>query len=637
MWRVTDGSGGEMRDGLRGDTGMAGGTQGDRHGTTQSTSRRGFLGGAVGGALALGGAAAPGSGVVTAPEAAAVPRRTTGKGRRAARRVAVLGGGVAGLTAAHELAERGFQVTVHERKPHGLGGKARSMDVPNSAHGGRKPLPGEHGFRFIPGIYHNLPDTLRRIPFPGNANGCHDNLVASTEVMLARTGGRENIRFPFSSIGTPPPVLTPDAFLRLLTGQLETFTRLPAHEIAYFANRMLVFFTSCEQRRLDVWEHTPWWRYLRADDMSADYQQLLAIGMTRNIVATKAEIASTRTVATCGEAFIFNLLGRGADGEPDRVLNLPTNEAWIDPWVACLRSLGVEFKVGWSVRDLTLAGGRITEAVVTDPQGARHAVTADHFVQAMPVEHARATWNASVRAADPQLVRCDRLETDWMTGLQFYLTEPTPILHGHINHIDTPWALTAVAQAQYWKDRDFPADYGDGTAADCLSVDISEWNRPGLLYGKTAKQCTREEVAREVWAQMKAGLNDTGAAVLRDATVHSWFLDPAVDGLGTPHPANDEQLLIHPTGTWFNRPSSRTAIPNLFLAGDYVTVDIDLATMEGANASARQAVNALLDEDGSSAARCEVQRLYRAPEFEPLKADDARRHRLGLRNAFDLG
>ena len=28
-----------------------------------------------------------------------------------------------------------------------------------------------------------------------------------------------------------------------------------------------------------------------------------------------------------------------------------------------------------------------------------------------------------MRAADPQLARCDQLRTDWMTGIQFYLTE----------------------------------------------------------------------------------------------------------------------------------------------------------------------------------------------------------------------
>ncbi|MCA6090827.1 FAD-dependent oxidoreductase [Streptomyces sp. SCA3-4] len=584
-------------------------------------TRRGFLGGA--GAVA---ATAALTGVAHArPRGRATPPRT----------VAVLGGGVAGLTAAHELAERGFRVTVYERKA-ALGGKARSMDVPGSAKGGRKPLPGEHGFRFFPGFYQNLPDTLRRIPFPGNAHGCHDNLVPSTEVMLARTHGREDIRIPFTGLGKPPPVLTPDALLRALTAFFETFSRLPAHEIAYFAGRLLVWFTSSEQRRTQTWERVPWFEFTRAARMSADYRQLLAIGITRNIVATKAEVASTKTVATCVEAFLLNALGRGADGEPDRVLDAPTSEAWIDPWLAHLRSLGVEFRTGWGVRDLRYEGGRITEAVVQDASGTRRSVTADHYVSAMPVEHARTTWNAQLRAADPQLARCDALHTDWMTGIQFYLTEPTPIIHGHINHIDSPWSITSVGQAQYWSGRNFRAAYGDGSVADCLSADVSEWDRPGILYGKTAKQCTREEVAHEVWAQMKAGLNDTGRTVLSDAKLHSWFLDPAVE-LGGGQASNDEQLLIHPTGTWYNRPQARTAVPNLFLAGDYVAVDIDLATMEGANASARAAVNALLDETGSAAERCTITPLHRAPELEGFKRRDELRHRLGLPNAFDLG
>ena len=108
---------------------------------------------------------------------------------------------------------------------------------------------------------------------------------------------------------------------------------IPARETAYFVNRGLVFLTSCDERRDQAWERTPWWEFIRAERMSYDYQRILAVGLTRNIVATKAEEASTRTVATLLEAFVFNALGRGADGPLDRILNAPTNEAWIDPWV----------------------------------------------------------------------------------------------------------------------------------------------------------------------------------------------------------------------------------------------------------------------------------------------------------------
>ena len=87
--------------------------------TKKALPRRTFLRGAGG----LGAA-----GLLTGPALACSSPPSRG------RRVAVLGGGVAGLTAAHELAERGFHVTVYE--PTALGGKARSIPVPDTAGGG---------------------------------------------------------------------------------------------------------------------------------------------------------------------------------------------------------------------------------------------------------------------------------------------------------------------------------------------------------------------------------------------------------------------------------------------------------------------------------------------------------------------
>src|SRR5512133_2486840 len=101
--------------------------------------------------------------------------------------VAVLGGGVAGLSAAHELAERGFSVTVYEQRA-APGGKARSIPYAGSGTGGRADLPGEHGFRFFPGFYRHLPDTMSRIPGRGRERVI-DDLVGAEVVMIAREGG----------------------------------------------------------------------------------------------------------------------------------------------------------------------------------------------------------------------------------------------------------------------------------------------------------------------------------------------------------------------------------------------------------------------------------------------------------------
>src|SRR5215203_3728245 len=105
-------------------------------------------------------------------------------------RVIILGGGVGGMSAAHELAERNFEVTVYETRPI-AGGKARSMGMPGSGTGGRRDLPGEHGFRFFPGFYRHLPDTMRRIPIAGQPDGVLANLVPARQVQIARAGGFE--------------------------------------------------------------------------------------------------------------------------------------------------------------------------------------------------------------------------------------------------------------------------------------------------------------------------------------------------------------------------------------------------------------------------------------------------------------
>lgn len=114
---------------------------------------------------------------------------------------------------------------------------------------------------------------------------------------------------------------------------------------------------------------------------------------------------------------------------------------------------------------------------------------------------------------------------------------------------------------------------------DCLSIDISEWEKPGILYGKPAKQCTKQEIAREVWAQMSRAMNAGGRKVLRSADIVTWSLDPG--GITwSPTIANATPLMVNTAGSYANRPNAHTKIPNLFIGGDHVRSNIDLATME---------------------------------------------------------
>ncbi|MGH3657371.1 MAG: hydroxysqualene dehydroxylase, partial [Micromonosporaceae bacterium] len=484
-------------------------------------------------------------------------------------------------------------------------------------------------FRFFPGFYHHVPDTMRRIPYEGNPNGTWDNLVPATTLRLSRAGG-EDTTAPST---VDPVLLNLDTLRQTLVSVLKLGTRVPPHELTEFTQRLWVFLTSCDARRFGQWEYVSWWEFVRAHNKSEEYKKLLVRGLTRTLVAAKEEVASCRTIGYMAEAFLMTTTRRGNDGEYDRLLTAPTNEAWIDPWVALLADLGVRFRAG-TVEALDVAGGRVAAARVRDTSGSLVTVEADWYVCAMPVERAVKLWSADVLALDPALERMNELVTDWMNGIQFYLRQATPITPGHISYVDAPWALTSISQAQFWDRRDFGRDYGDGNVCDCLSVDVSDWDTRGIVYDKPAKQCTREEIAHEVWAQLKAHLNDTGTPQLSDADLHSWFLDPAIAWSGGQN-SNDEPLLINSVGSWQKRPTARTGLPNLFLAGDYVQTNVDLATMEGANESARAAVNAMLHESGSQADPVPMWTLYRPPETEALKQTDEIRYRAGLPNVFD--
>jgi uncharacterized protein with NAD-binding domain and iron-sulfur cluster len=529
--------------------------------------------------------------------------------------VAVLGGGVAGLSAAHELAERGYDVTVYEKKDM-FGGKARSLSVPNTATAGRKDLPGEHGFRFFPRFYKHLPDTMMRIPFPGNGS-VFKNLINATRIEVARAGKAPLV------LTARIPQDPQDWAVALHT----TFTGIgvPDDEVLFFVDRLLVLLTSCPERRLAEYEKIPWWTFVGAETRSKEYQTLLAEGLTRSLVAMRAEDGSTRTVGYMLLQLLFGLLTTGGF---DRLLSGPTNEVWLNPWLSYLKQRGVTMNAHVTVQQIHAGSSGVT-SVSVGRNGHTQEVTADYYLAAMPVEIMAGLVTDKLKQLAPSLAALNQLPTRWMNGIQFYLSQDVPLDYGHTLYADSPWALTSISQKQFWQQANL-ANYGDGRVAGLLSVDISDWDAVGILVGKSATQCTADEIKNEVWAELKAHLNVGGAQVLRDDSLLSWFLDPDIQFPNPSSATNAEPLMINKAGTWQNRPEATTEIPNLFLASDYVRTYTDIACMEAANEAARRAVNGILAHSGSSAEPAALWPLQEPEFFKPMVEFDRMRFNLGL-------
>jgi uncharacterized protein with NAD-binding domain and iron-sulfur cluster len=314
---------------------------------------------------------------------------------------------------------------------------------------------------------------------------------------------------------------------------------------------------------------------------------------------------------------------------PDRVLNGPTNDVWLNPWLNHLRSIGVEYNHGHEVTKINVASGQIASIEFLQNEKAV-TVTGDYYVGAVPVEVMDKLLTKDLLNADPVLSFIHDLEPDtaWMTGIQFYLNVDVPVTKGHVMYTDSPWALTSISQLQFWKNFDI-LKYGGGKVKGILSVDVSDWDTPGF-NGKIAKDCTADEIRDEVWLQLKNSLVTDGKSLLNDDMLVTWYLDRDIVFKRGYKTTNEEPLLVNKVNTWALRPEAYTGVPNFFLASDYVRTYTDLATMEGANEAARRAVNAILETSGIDKPLCKIWQLHEPDLLAVYRWYDKRRFKKGL-------
>jgi len=583
-------------------------------------------------------------------------RISTFEGAGKGPKVAVLGGGVAGMSAAHELIERGFRVAVFERQTELCGGKARSIPVPvggdNSicadVEGPAGFLPGEHGFRFFPRFYRHVTDTMSRIPFGDKGAHVDDNLTDTSRVEMSLYD-KKSIEMPSRFPSTREDWAL---IIRDLAENVPAEMGLKNDEIEFFVGKLWQVLTSCDARRQEIYETMGWWDFVDASNKSEGYQKFLAEGLTRSLVAANARLANAHVEGDVGLALILDMLIPGPS--TDRVLDGPTNEVWLHPWLAYLTEKGVDYQFDRKIEKIVCkpekgsTGGKIESVVMSDSAGNSYTLdNADYYIAAMPAEVMAKLLDDGILDVDSSLEGIKEIGTkyvEWMNGIQFYLTEDMPLSNGHTIYIDSPWAITSISQQQFWPNHPLEK-YGDGNVRGIISADISNWHAEGNTIKKPAMYCTAEEIKTEVWEELKNSHN-MDEKPLTDQMLHCWFLDPDIerekwlDSLPEPGPADvtglvpmdedAEPLFVAYVDTWRLRPHAFTAVSNLMLASDYVRTFTSVATMEAANEAARRAVNAIIEHSGHRASLCRLWNVTEPPFAFMFRLADQRRYDRGL-------
>ncbi|SHQ88945.1 FAD-dependent oxidoreductase [Mycobacteroides abscessus] len=554
----------------------------------------------------------------------------------AARRVAVFGGGPAGLTVAHELVERGFEVDLYERAEV-LGGKVRSFTHPGTGVDGRADLPGNMGGHFFISSYPNLGDTLSRIPFGEAPGSVVDNLTTGAGGLKLTLGWQESaVRIPVPSAATPLPAFL-QAMRRDSVREALAFLRLfTIRDLVLLASKSFALVTCGPQRAWTELEHLALPQYLGAARLSARARRAMSI--LGPFGFENADGANARGAWQLANFELGAMAGRRDNkfAANFALLNGPENHAWIDPWRRHLESCGVRFHLRNSLTSFSYSGGKVDGASVRDADGRESRVEADWYVLAVPPGKAIQVLTDQMLDADPALRKIALLQEIQMFSVQILLTHSASGLRTLFTSLSSPWQTANEVLTSVWN-MDL-TQYGDGEAVEFVSVQVDDasWRHlPGMLYGKPAKDCTPSEIVEEILAQLRKHLPD-GESIFAENAIHSVHFSPGVTLDEEAGVTVDEPLLACSPSCWENQPEPVTKIRNFFLAGSYTRNAFPGDTMDGANESGKRAANGVIAAAGAPVSPVRVAAGGTPRMLRILQRYDDRRYAAGKRNLFEF-
>jgi isorenieratene synthase len=452
-------------------------------------------------------------------------------------RVAVLGGGIAGIAAATVLAERGVEVVLVERDAC-LGGRASAW-TDHLADG--TPFEMERGFHAFFRQYYNLRALLRRID---------PELSRLVELEDYPILGPRGLAQSFAGL----PRRTPWNIAALTW-------RSPAVRLSDLRHvnvgRAVQMLSYDAAKNYERWDHVSAAEYLDSLNFPEDARRLLFDVFAHSFFNPEAEMSAGELLMMFHFYFTGNPEGLVFD-----VVDAPFSTALWDPFAKYLTERGADLRLGATVERLVRKADDSWSVELDDD-----AIECDGVVAALNVPGLKAVIEASPAVGNPAW-------REEIRGLD--LTLPFVV-----------WRL--------WLDR--PTDAGRhpfvGTTGLGVLDNISlyhlfedesrEWaeRTGGAVVELHAYAVDPQMTEEEVRAQLLEGLHELYPETREARIIEERYLV-----------RRDCPAFLR--GSDANRPGVQTPVESLALAGDFVKLPFPSALMERAAASGFLAANALL-------------------------------------------
>jgi uncharacterized protein with NAD-binding domain and iron-sulfur cluster len=491
-------------------------------------------------------------------------------------KVIICGAGIGGLTVAHELAKRKFDVTIYEKNDI-IGGLARSKYHLKNG----KKYPVEYSWRVYGTNYRNLLRILNEIPLKKNGRKrVYSNLKKIGTYIFARFNKEEVI---FSGLKSK--------------NKINLIKNFENSDYLKILNKILYCLTM-STKRMDSLDEIKWKDF--CEDLSPEAKKYIVqlFGPVLGMDTTKMSYSVIARMA--------GIILSGFFGYRNKLylMNQPTNDGWFDEWLNYLKSQGVKIKTNHQIIDFKLENKKVKQIEVKNlSTGKVFMEDANEYVCGMAVEAITELVNKNSRLKTiptfKKLVQLTQKTRQIQLSVQIFLDQKIiyPRKDDTIEYLpDTPWSLIIEPEAQIWN----KTYSNDKKVKSILSVGICQTDVPGIIFGKPFTRCSRKEVEKEVWQQIvksyqKSNIRLENGSTIDQAKIILFYIWDSFKfnqkvQVSEPKFSNNVNSLKY-------QPRHVTEIPNFYFATGYTKTDRYIYSMESAVEAGTLAANEIIKKN----------------------------------------
>ena len=289
------------------------------------------------------------------------------------------------------------------------------------------------------------------------------------------------------------------------------------------------------------------------------------------------------------------------------VMNGPTNDVWIDPWIKYLEEKGVEFLTNTELVKINYYKNNIT-CVEIKQNGIINQLNAKEYILSInPFNTLDILKNSKMQGLYNNFKSLTDNTKSKQISFRIGINKEIKYPIDNIAFVmyDSEFNITWYPQEKHWKQKPIIKSLWSGT--------IIDFEKKGKIFNKNAENLDNEKLKEEIIYQIlrsesfrKLIYDNNGFYVNKEDIeyIEIWYEWNFING-------KQEQIYKKWVNNIYNekfRPLQKTEYDNLFLSGSHTKTTINIWSMEGAVESGKITANYILDK-------------YNKPNIEHYKHD----------------